>query len=64
MLTATVEYRLEDGVAIITVQNPPVNALSHSVRIGLMEALSRADADPAAKALVLLGGGADLHGRG
>jgi 3-hydroxyacyl-CoA dehydrogenase len=57
MLTATVEYRLEDGVAIITVQNPPVNALSHSVRIGLMEALSRADADPAAKALVLLGGG-------
>lgn len=57
MLTATVEYRLEDGVAVITVQNPPVNALSHSVRIGLMEALARADADPAVKVLVLLGGG-------
>src|SRR5689334_9753210 len=57
MLTETVGYRVCDEVAVLTVQNPPVNALSHSVRIGLVEGLARAGADPGVKALVLMGGG-------
>ena len=57
MLTATVEYRRRGEVAAITVLNPPVNALSHSVRIGLMEALAKAGSDPEIRAMVLIGGG-------
>ena len=44
----------EDNVALITIDNPPVNALSRDVRTGLVGALERALADDAARAIVLL----------
>jgi 3-hydroxyacyl-CoA dehydrogenase len=44
-----------DGVAVITIDHPPVNALSRDVRIGLMDAIDRAEADARVKALVLIG---------
>ena len=44
-------------VAVVTFENPPVNGLSHAVRIGLARALDRATADPAVAAVVLAGGG-------
>jgi len=44
-------------VAVVTIENPPVNGLSHAVRIGLARALDRATADPAVAAVVLAGGG-------
>ena len=52
-----VSYALHGRVAVATVENPPVNALSHAVRSGLMDAIDRCVADPQAQALVIIGGG-------
>ena len=47
-----------DGdVAVITVDNPPVNALKHAVRAGLSDALVQARDDTANRAIVLVGAG-------
>jgi 3-hydroxyacyl-CoA dehydrogenase len=42
-----------DIIAIVTVNNPPVNALSAAVRGGILETVRRAVADPEVKAIVL-----------
>ena len=48
----------KDGeVAIITINNPPVNALSPGVPEGIRESIKDATEDPAVKAVVLIGGG-------
>ncbi|MEQ1808279.1 MAG: 3-hydroxyacyl-CoA dehydrogenase NAD-binding domain-containing protein [Terricaulis sp.] len=52
-----VEYAVTDGVAVLTVNHPPVNALSLVVREGLMNGLQRALTDDAVKAIVVKGGG-------
>ena len=52
-----VRYEVANRVAIITVDNPPVNALSSGVPEGIGEAAARADADNAADAIVLVGAG-------
>jgi 3-hydroxyacyl-CoA dehydrogenase len=52
-----VDYRLEGEVAVLTMANPPVNALSLAVRTGLMQGLERAAADAAVTAIVLTGDG-------
>jgi enoyl-CoA hydratase len=52
-----VEYQQRDGVAVVTMNNPPVNGLSHAVRAGLVEAFARAAADPQVRAVVLTGAG-------
>src|SRR5437773_11408057 len=52
-----VKYTVDDGVAVITIDNPPVNALSPAVGQGIDEAVARASADPAASAIVLIGAG-------
>ncbi|MEM7224541.1 MAG: 3-hydroxyacyl-CoA dehydrogenase NAD-binding domain-containing protein [Pseudomonadota bacterium] len=49
--------RVEGGVAVISIDNPPVNALSQAVRQGLLEALAAAQADDAVIAIVVLGAG-------
>ncbi len=62
-----VTLRLDRGVGWITIDNPPVNALSAAVRNGLAEALARASADPSVKVIVLSAqgrnwsAGADIH---
>lgn len=40
-------------VAIITIDHPPVNALSQAVRAGLIECISQAEADPQVKVIVI-----------
>ena len=50
---AAVDYELNGDVAILWVDNPPVNALSHAVREGLVQGIERAEADAAAKAVVI-----------
>jgi 3-hydroxyacyl-CoA dehydrogenase len=45
------------GVALITINNPPVNALSPGVPEGIEAALDRAISDPATRAIVLIGAG-------
>jgi len=53
-LTDSVDYQVEEGVAILTVDNPPVNALSQGVRQGISDGLDRALADDSARAIVLV----------
>ncbi|TDR93187.1 short chain enoyl-CoA hydratase /3-hydroxyacyl-CoA dehydrogenase [Enterovirga rhinocerotis] len=52
--TAATSLAIEDGIAILTVSSPPVNALSARVRTGIAEGMRTASADPAAKAIVLI----------
>ena len=56
-MVSGVSYRVEGGVAILTLENPPVNALSLPVRAGLAAALLRAQQTHAVRALVLTGAG-------
>jgi 3-hydroxyacyl-CoA dehydrogenase len=56
-VTDPVLYAVRDGIAVLTVENPPVNALSQGVRAGLIAGLDKADADPAVGAAVIIGGG-------
>jgi 3-hydroxyacyl-CoA dehydrogenase len=46
-----------DGVAVLTIDSPPVNALSHAVRIAISDGVAAAMADPATKAFILICGG-------
>src|ERR1700712_3200493 len=65
-INETVDMVREGDVAVITMQNPPVNALGYRVRQGLMAAFNTLRGDPAVKAVVLTGsdrafsGGADI----
>lgn len=56
-MTDAVSYAREGRIGVITINNPPVNALGQAVRQGLLDALDQALADSQAKALVVLGGG-------
>ena len=53
-MPAPVNYEVEDGIAVITIDNPPVNAMSAAVRKGCWEALDKLAADGAAGAAVLI----------
>ncbi len=61
------QYAVRDGIAVITMNNPPVNGLGNALRAGLMDGLQKADADPAVKGVVIIGspkafsGGADIR---
>lgn len=48
------QYSIVEGVAVLAIDHPPVNALSHVVRIALMAGVERALADAQAEALVLI----------
>jgi 3-hydroxyacyl-CoA dehydrogenase len=52
-----IEYAIQNDVAVVTINNPPVNALSPGVPEGIDAAVARAAADPAAQAVVLIGAG-------
>ncbi|MDX1982558.1 MAG: 3-hydroxyacyl-CoA dehydrogenase NAD-binding domain-containing protein [Bryobacteraceae bacterium] len=56
-MSTLVSYTVDNGVAILTVENPPVNALSPGVPEGISEGVKAATADPAVCAIVLIGGG-------
>jgi 3-hydroxyacyl-CoA dehydrogenase len=42
---ATVKYERQGPIGVIRIDNPPVNALSHTVRSGIMDALATAATD-------------------
>ena len=52
-MSSVVSYQIHEGIGVITVDNPPVNALSHAVRTGIASALETARHDDTT-ALVLL----------
>src|SRR6266852_4216664 len=60
-----VRFENEGGIGIITIDNPPVNALSPGVPEGIVAAVDKGNADPSVKAMVLIAG-ADIRqfGRG
>ena len=50
-------YELHGDVAVITLNNPPVNGLGYDTRKGITDGLERAENDPAVKAVVITGAG-------
>ena len=52
-----VHYAVKDGVAVLTIDNPPVNALAPEVWGQIEDAVKKGVADPSAVALVLIGAG-------
>ncbi len=60
-------YETRANVAIVTLDNPPVNGLGHALRVGIVDSLDRALADAQVQAIVLIGsdrafsGGADVR---
>ncbi|UUZ77219.1 enoyl-CoA hydratase/isomerase family protein [Polaromonas sp. P1(28)-13] len=52
-----VQYEVEDGIGVITIDNPPVNALAPGVREAIMEAVARGNVDTSVGAMVLIGAG-------
>ncbi|MDH5351816.1 MAG: enoyl-CoA hydratase/isomerase family protein, partial [Betaproteobacteria bacterium] len=60
-------YSVRDGIAVISLNNPPVNGLGNALRAGIAAGLEKADGDPDVKAVVLIGsskvfsGGADIR---
>ncbi len=53
-MSEVVSYIREDAIGVITVNYPPVNALGHAVRTGLLEALKQGQTDNDVKALLLV----------
>ncbi|MBI1943127.1 MAG: enoyl-CoA hydratase/isomerase family protein [Betaproteobacteria bacterium] len=66
-MSEAASYSVRDGVAVITLNNPPVNGLGSVLRPGIMQGIKNADTDAAVKALVIIGsakafsGGADIR---
>ena len=56
-MTDLVQLTKDNGIAVITINNPPVNALSPGVPEGISEALDAVAQDDSVKAVVLIGGG-------
>src|SRR5512146_722726 len=60
-------YSVRDGIAVIALNNPPVNGLGSVLRPAIMDGIRKAGSDPAVKALVVIGsekafsGGADIR---
>jgi 3-hydroxyacyl-CoA dehydrogenase len=52
-VTQSVDLERRGRIAVLTVQNPPVNALSYHVRQGLRDGVTQANADPAIVAIVI-----------
>ena len=57
-----VRYAVQDGVAVLTLDNPPVNGLGYAVRNGLVQGVDRANADAPVKAIVIAGAGKAFSG--
>ena len=56
-LKGSVHYEIVDSVALLTVDNPPVNPLSEGVRNGLFEGIAKAEADNDVVGVVVTGKG-------
>lgn len=52
-----IAYSRHGDIAVLTVQNPPVNALSQAVRQGLWDGMDRAEADKGVRAVLIVGDG-------
>ena len=55
-------YQVIDGIAVVTMNNPPVNGLGYDNRRAIADGFAKANADPAVKAIVLTGAGKAFSG--
>ena len=58
----TAKYEVHGSVAVITLDNPPVNGLGHATRLGITDGLQKANADAAVKSIVVTGAGKAFSG--
>jgi len=58
----TAKYEVHGSVAVITLDNPPVNGLGHATRLGITDGLQKANADAAVKSIVITGAGKAFSG--
>ena len=58
----TAHYTVHGDVAVITMDNPPVNGLGFTTRLGIADGLTKANADAAVKSIVLTGSGKAFSG--
>ena len=58
----TAQYSVRDGVAVVTLDNPPVNGMGYVTRVAMAAGFDRALADPAVVALVVNGAGKSFSG--
>lgn len=62
-----IHYESQQGIAVIRLDNAPVNGLSHAVRKGIVEGIRRAELEQTVAAIVIIGsqnlfsGGADMR---
>jgi len=56
-MSTLVRLSKDNDIAIITIDNPPVNALSPGVPEGIANAIAEVNDDPSVKAAILIGGG-------
>ena len=56
-MSALVTLSIRNGVALVHINNPPVNALTTGVPEGLASSVDQAEKDPAARAIVIMGAG-------
>ncbi len=52
-----IAYARHGDIAVLSIQNPPVNAISQAVRQGLMERMDQAEADNGVRAVLIVGQG-------
>src|SRR5258707_3661280 len=62
MSTSKAGFEVKNGIAVIKFDNPPVNSLGLEMRQAIVDGIERANADPAVKAIVLIGSGAGFSG--
>jgi len=58
----TAEYQVHGDIAVITLNNPPVNGLGHATRSAVVDGLQKAQADAAVRAIVITGAGKAFSG--
>ena len=58
----TAHYQVQGDIALITLDNPPVNGLGHATRVGIAEGMAKALADSAVQAIIITGAGKAFSG--
>jgi 3-hydroxyacyl-CoA dehydrogenase len=58
----TADYKVHGDVAVITMNNPPVNGLAYAMRRDIVDGVARANADESVKAIVITGAGKTFSG--
>ena len=58
----TAHYQVQGDIALITLDNPPVNGLGHSTRLGIAQGMAKALADAAVQAIIITGAGKAFSG--